>query len=177
TAHPHCGCLARHLRIVARRGHRIGQRGHGAARIHLGLRALGLERIQDPGQLTDLVLVEAELEGEKAQRPSDAELRALSWRRMLFPPAAPGRRLPALATAPAAAARVRPAIRFPPAAPPPGHRAWIHRVLLSRGRSRSRRGLLAWASCLTPAPRVRRRREESIVVLGPIRGRAAPPTR
>lgn len=51
----------------------IGERGHGAAAIDLGLGAFGLQLVEDACQLGDLAFVEVEPMGEEAQRPAHAE--------------------------------------------------------------------------------------------------------
>jgi hypothetical protein len=55
---------------------RIGERRRGAALVDRGLRALGLQLAEDRCELTDLLLAQIELEGEKAQRAPDPEAAA-----------------------------------------------------------------------------------------------------
>ena len=64
------------LKLLA--GDRIGKRGDGAPIVDRGLRALGLELVQDRRELCDLCLVELELVREEAQRPADAEASAVT---------------------------------------------------------------------------------------------------
>ena len=51
----------------------VGEFRQGAAVVDLGLGPLGLELVEDPHQLGDLLLVQVELVGEEAERPPDAE--------------------------------------------------------------------------------------------------------
>src|SRR6185436_3798428 len=51
----------------------VGQRRERAPCVHLGLRALGLELVEDAREGVDLRLVEPQLEGQEAERPPDAE--------------------------------------------------------------------------------------------------------
>src|SRR6266403_1924323 len=60
-------------RVEAVLGEQVGERRRHPPVVDRSLRALGLELVQDARQLARLRLLEAELEGEEAQRPSHAE--------------------------------------------------------------------------------------------------------
>src|SRR5262245_15462676 len=153
AAHPHRGCIARGLRVERRARDGVGEPGHGTPGVDLGLRALGLERVQDTGQLGDLVLVEVELVGEEAERAADAEgtgaeVAELSRRRLARAPL-PGVAVAAPAAA-AAAGMAAPVVVTAVVGAPPVHHPWVH-DLSSRGGGTLPAGLSAWATCLTRA--------------------------
>src|SRR5438309_350504 len=60
-------------RVEAVLGEQVGERRRHPPVVDRSLRALGLELVQDARQLARLRLVQAELEGEEAQRPPHAE--------------------------------------------------------------------------------------------------------
>src|SRR5262249_31512924 len=151
AAHPHRGRVAGGLRVEGRARDGVGEPGHGASGIDLGLRALGLERVQDAGKLGDLVLVEVELVGEEAERAPDAEgagaeLAEVARRGVSFAPAVGV----AVAAPPAAAAAgmAAPVVVTAVVGAPPMHHPWVH-DLSSRGGGTLPAGLAAWATCLT----------------------------
>src|SRR5207253_5161127 len=120
--------------------------GHGAAIVHRGLGALGLELVEDLRQLLDLLLLEIQLVGEKPQRPAHAESAASAEVvTAAMPPASclPRAGLTAFVRSRTFAAAVPPRVL-----PPPEH-AWIHCFLRLAGARRARRGLQTWAPCLT----------------------------
>jgi hypothetical protein len=64
---------ARALGVEPLAADRVGERRGRAPAIHLCLRALGFQVVENASELSDLTLVEAELVGEKPQRTPDAE--------------------------------------------------------------------------------------------------------
>src|SRR6266700_3914949 len=128
----------------------VGERRHRAAAVDLGLGALGLELVQDAGQLADLSLVELELVGEEAQRASDAERAAPEVVTVAAMTARVARVGTVAPTAALSLAATRTAARACPtwttiarlAGLPPLDQCRMHVFLLSPGPSASRRVLL-----------------------------------
>src|SRR5204862_3607465 len=71
--HAQSAAFARLASVEGLAGHGVGEGGHRAPPVHLGLCALGLELVQDAGQLGHLLVVELELVGQEAERAADAE--------------------------------------------------------------------------------------------------------
>src|SRR5262245_24540841 len=106
----------------------VRERGHGTAAIDFGLSALGLQVIEDLGQLGDLAVVEVELVGQETQRPTDAETAAAETFLRTFVGTAAGARPHAVTAANGE--------RMPGALP--GPLKWVHDLPPSRGAVRAR---------------------------------------
>src|SRR5262245_3072423 len=70
---PQARRLARLVAIEARSLRGVGQLRQRPSVIHLRLRSLGLELVENRGQLHHLALVQAQLPGQETQRTADAE--------------------------------------------------------------------------------------------------------
>src|SRR5207302_9720196 len=122
----------------------VGERGHRAPVVHGRLGTLGLQLVEDLRQLRDLLFAQVQLVREEPERPADAERAAAE---VIPGTAAPRTCLPTAF----AGVRAFAAAALPARVLPPPHHAWVHRFLQLAGACRSRRGLQAWAPCLTPS--------------------------
>ena len=123
----------------------VNPMGKVPAIVHRGLGALGLQLVEDLGELGDLLFAQVQLVGEEPERPADPESAGAE----VLSRAAPRTRLPArsaftcvraFAVSAAVPARVL----------PPPHHAWVHCFLQLAGAHPLPAGTQAWAPCLTP---------------------------
>src|SRR5439155_19939202 len=115
----------------------------------LGLSSLRFQLIENACEGGNLPFIEIELMSQKAERPADAEAAATAitafiafFSRLAFPSSTfrPATR-PTAVTATTCESAL---------SAPPGHECWMHdHSPYSRGLFAPRRGLLAWATCLT----------------------------
>src|SRR5262249_2331354 len=131
----------------------VGERGGGAAAVDLRLRALGLQLAENARELADLLLVEIELVGEKAQWPPHAEgagpeLVVLRGRVDLAPAMAARAPITRAVSARTALGKGVTTAAAPVGLPPVQH-TWMHHRSSSRRGSSHPAGLKAWAPCLT----------------------------
>src|SRR5262249_8040029 len=128
----------------------LGERRQRAAVIHRGLRTLGLDLVENPGELRHLRFLQLQLVSEEPERPAHSEGAAAEpeLARLFFA----GRRIRKAAMPAFAVARADAA--FAAAASPTGNESRIHETSPRRG-DRSRRVHDAWAKCLTRNSRLR----------------------
>src|SRR5262249_59990974 len=106
-----------------------------APRVDVGLGALGLDLVQDTGELGDLRLAEPELVGEEAERTPHAErARAgVTTVRRRRPARVPGVLVSGTPATTHGMAALRTAVGGPRTGPPPVHHSRMHVFSFSRG--------------------------------------------
>ena len=131
--------LARLALVERRATDGIGERRSGTPPVDLGLRALGLQLIEDARQIADLLLVELQLVGQEAQRPPHAELAAAAAMLEAAGPAPvwaavmPAMPLPATVAAPLAMLMAATTFAAGMTRLPPAIESWMHCLPPSAG--------------------------------------------
>ncbi len=134
-------------RVEGLAAERVGEFGESAAAIDRGLGPLGLQLVENAGQRGHLLLIQFQPVGQEPERPAHAEP---SFKFVVTMTVAVAHEI---ASVPAAAAAVGPTdmmgMGVCMAGETPAPMTGSHRHLLLAGAKRARRGIVAWAKCLT----------------------------